>query len=179
MIVVCNEIRKVQWLQTQRVLDESAGDYVENPVGTLCLVHGLACDVWPLEDRQDVVSQALLPGPMQKQFHDITEGVKKALVYFQQKSESVMSNVDCGVTMSRKMAFVHADVYNARVSLAAGSQGSSASVSELPGYNRELTHGVVLEMQDLPPDMPFDQCKVWSTVYRRPFVLVDVISAVC
>lgn len=146
--------------------DESAGDVVEHAVGTLCLVHGLACDVWPLEERAEVVTQALRLGPMQKQFSDIADGVKKALVYFQQKAESVNSNVDCGVTMSRKMAFVHADIYNARVSLAAGSQGSSASVSELPGYNRELTQGVVMEIRDLPADVPYEKCKVWSTVYR-------------
>ena len=63
----------------ERVFDPNSGEWVYQATGTLCLVHGTTCEVWPLEEKEAVLQKCVTVPGFKKDFDNIAVGVEKGL----------------------------------------------------------------------------------------------------
>ena len=79
MRFICCIILQAKWLSEERVYDRNTGDFVFQATGSVCLIDGTTCEVWPLEEKHDIIARCGTYPAFKKDFALIRVGVEKAL----------------------------------------------------------------------------------------------------
>ena len=131
------------------------------PAGELCEKHGAALEAYPKLKTKEMVNPKFRVG-----LKDVVKGVEIAEGLFKAKSQSVSMHRSSGLTVSRNVAFVTSSNFDKHFGVQPVDVKASAEVdlSFIPG--RTDTKGCVMEVEGLPPKLPYEIVKVWHSIDR-------------
>ena len=146
--------REVKWFIIKKV---QVGDrFVVHPISSTCWVCGLTCECWPGVPALALYDRWKGDSVFKGQFTSVQTGVAKSQEALAEQVLHVLKNVSCGMRLYRQEAFVQRDVFVAHFGYEPGEKGSSSVAVTVPGLDGELWSGAVMQMKNVPDDVPFD-----------------------
>ena len=155
---------QVKWMSMNRVCSSAANEYIEQAVGDVCCMDGQVCECCPLMAVQEVVDKLNIDKSVSKTFFLLRDNVvEKELVTV--RVESVNAKQGVYVCVIRRVAFVLTDDHKVKIGGTPGENGAPPLV-DMPGYDRVVKEGVVMELHDLPSNVRHEIVEMYSEAGR-------------
>ena len=130
--VICGDSSKTkEWFSHQKLFSRKEGKYVSIPCGDLCMVHGCACEAWPLLTPEELASNIGKEDDTKVDFELVCKGAEAALTVLGARDESVSQGRSAGMTLERKLAFITSAEYKSKLGQTPGDPGCKAEKGSL------------------------------------------------
>ena len=116
----------VEWFAYSSVFNPQTVEYHKIPQGEVCKIDGTACEVWPKESVDDIVTKLANEAPFKQLYWQVRKGV--AVAQDRARRETVSNNNECGYRASRAVAWVSKEEFSRVGGGELGSPGCSAQV---------------------------------------------------
>ena len=169
--VICGDSSKTkEWFSHQKLFSRKEGKYVSIPCGNLCMVHGCACEAWPLLTPEELASKIGKEDDTKVDFELVCKGAEAALTVLGARDESVSQGRSAGMTLERKLAFITSAEYKSKLGQTPGDPGCKAekvSLKFMVGRAKSEIEGTIIEKTKVPSNVAYETVRIWYTVDRK------------
>ena len=156
----------VRWHAQERIFDakaEGGGDWIDQPVGDLCEDDGVTVETYVPMTLEQIRDSIVKSAEFRKGYMQTKKGVVSGVALVLQKQEHVLKQQASGIQVERRLAFITNHQYKIHFGLSPGDPGCTAppiSLGFMLGKHDEAKQGTVLELSDIPPQLPFELVKI-------------------
>ena len=136
-----------------------------------CWICGTALEVWPLQDKQELITKHASDSSFRLEFAKVRAGVAAAEVALFRKQE-VTGDQSCGIRVAIRAGLIEVDIFKIVFELPPSLV--NIKVVDLIGPDLSELHGVVVDLQSIPKDVPYYEAELFFQQRRQ---LCDVLLA--